>query len=240
MKRSMIAVFSAGALLLTLTACGPSGSVDAGRDVTMSDSATATDVVASGDASTGIETTHGGRSLGEWMKRYWAQTISGAGMPRDMDVAFLPIPNGTAPDGGSTTVGSANVTIGAADSFALPMFVWVGETYMGGMPADDDVTMPPDSDFTGPGNRIVVSLDGVEIINSTRDMLSRFFFSAQRFDMTIPYPMPGPNRAIGAIWVKGVGFLHRPLSVGTHTLHLEQFSSAAMAGYRNTWTITVN
>ena len=43
------------------------------------------------DASAGVETSHGGRALGEWMKRYWAQNISGTGAARDTDLAFLPI-----------------------------------------------------------------------------------------------------------------------------------------------------
>ena len=90
------------------------------------------------------------------------------------------------------------------------MFVWVGETYMSGTPPDDDVTMPPDVSFTT--MRVVVTLDGVNIIDTTRgDDLTRFFFPAQRFDATIPYPMPTSAGAIGAIWVKGIGFLHAPL-----------------------------
>lgn len=187
----------------------------------------------------GVETDHGGHTLGEWMKMYWQWNISGSATARSGDIVFLPLPNATDPDGDHIFTGEINTDLAAADGFALPMFVWVGETYMGGMPANDDPALPPATSFTG--MRVVVTLDGVNIIDSMHDNLQQYFFAAQNFDATIPYAMPTSYGAIGAIFVKGIGFLHAPLAVGTHTLHLEEFNSDPMVntGFSNTWHITV-
>ena len=69
-----------------------------------------------------------------------------------------------------------------------------------------------------------LGLDGKVIFDSDDDDLREFFFDAQFFDEPIEYPEPSPHgpdpNADAAIWVKGAGFVHPPLSAGEHTLGL--------------------
>ena len=58
-------------------------------------------------------------------------------------------------------------------------------------------------------------------------------------DETILYDAPTDYGSIGAIWVKGIGFLHAPLPAGEHVLHLVEYNDEIGVGYDNTWTITV-
>jgi hypothetical protein len=184
-----------------------------------------------------LETEHGGRSLGQWMQSYWQWNLTGTGTARSGDVVFLPIPNGTDPDGDMTFTGSMDVSMSASDVFAMPLFVWVGETYGGTMP-DDDPASPTRADFVA--THLVLTLDGNTVLDSGHGSdLSPYYFDAQHFDATITYPMPTSYGATGAIWVKGLGILHVPLSRGTHVLHLVERNDAAGVGFDNTWNITV-
>jgi hypothetical protein len=183
-----------------------------------------------------LETDHGGRPLSAWMRDYFQWSVSGGTTAgRSGDVVFLPIPNGTDPDGDMTFTGTIATSVTTHDVLALPLFVWIGETYGGAMP-DDDTATPPRADFIA--THATLTLDGMTVIDSHTD-LSPFYFDAQRFDATITYPAPTSYGATGAIWVKGVGVLHVPLSRGTHTLHLVERNDAAGVGYDNTWNITV-
>jgi hypothetical protein len=175
--------------------------------------------------------------LGEWMKLYWTWLLSGSGANGMGDRVFLPLPDATDPDMDGIFSGETDVTIAPTDGFVWPLFVWIGETYENGDPPDDDPSMPTQATFTS--TEIVITLDGQTVFDSMVDDLNDYYFDAIDFDMTITYPMPTDYGAVGAIWVKGVGVLHTPLSPGQHVLHLEEFNTDFMVGYSNTWNITV-
>jgi hypothetical protein len=191
----------------------------------------------------GVETSHAGRGIGAWMKDYWAWSLSGTGEGRADDRVFLPLPMATDPDMDGTLTGEIDVTLQEGEGFMLPMFVWIGETYEGGAPADDDPAMFPDALFTGEAMDVTITLDGETILSSETDDLTDFFSGMQTFDPRIDYATPieyAPDvHAIAAIWLKGIGFLHGPLSPGEHTLHLVEHNSDAMVGFDNTFHITV-
>jgi hypothetical protein len=181
-----------------------------------------------------------GKPLGEWMKLYWTWFIGGDQEGQVKKVVFLPLPAGTDEDGDGIAVGELDVTLQVGQKFVLPMFVYVGETYVEDVPADDP-SFPPDEVFTGA--TVVIKLDGKVIIDSEDDDLSEFFFDAQFFDEPIEYPEPSPRgpdlTADAAIWVKGIGFVHPPLSPGEHTLELFVYSPDFGFGFQNTWNIEV-
>ena len=196
------------------------------------------DESSTGDAPSGVETEHGGLALAEWMKLYWTWNLGGDQVGFEQDRMFLPLPDSTDRDMDMVFAGEIDVELAATDGFVLPMFVWYGETYENGEPVDDDKGFPTEESFTGMD--IVVTLDGNVIIDSATNDLSQFYWAAIDFDETIIYPVPTDYGAIGAIWVKGVGFLHAPLAPGEHVLHLEEFNDLDfMIGYSNTWNITV-
>jgi hypothetical protein len=187
--------------------------------------------------ASGLVTEHSGRNLGGWMKLYFQWIMSGTGAARDGDLMFMPLPDATDPDGDHVYTGELNVTLAKADGFVLPMYVYIGETYTGGNPVDDDPVNDTDAGYLG--MTVVLTLDGKTLIDSKKEALTPYLFQAQYFDAPIMYPTPSDYGSSGAIWVKGIGFLHLPLPVGTHTLHLEEFNTTYTNGYSNTWNITV-
>jgi hypothetical protein len=217
----------------------PSSSSTSGADssTTADPSGGSSEDSSTGGDPSGVETEHGGLSLAEWMKLYWTWNLGGDQVGYEQDRMFLPLPAGTDRDMDMVFTGMIDVELAATDGFVLPMFAWIGETYENGDPVDDDPENPPEATFTG--MNIVVTLDDVAILDSATDDLSQFYWDAVDFDETIMYPMPTDYGAVGAIWVKGVGFLHAPLAPGEHVLHLEEFNDEFMFGYSNTWNITV-
>jgi len=178
-----------------------------------------------------------GKTLGGWMKLSWSWQLGGSKAGTVKNVSFLPIPAGEPSDEDPNIfVGEADVTLRSGNAFALPMFVWTGETYNNGTP-DDDPAFPPESAFTGAD--VLVKLDGKAILSSLTDDMSEFYFGIQYFDSTIEYPEATSYGSIGANWVKGLGFVHTPLSPGRHTLELFVYSPDFGVGYANTWNITV-
>ena len=63
---------------------------------------------------------------------------------------------------------------------------------------------------------------------------SQFFFNP-------PVPITGFPPVNSIIWFQGIGIVHPPLSVGTHTLQLDAVNTQAAFGsffeYHNTWTV---
>jgi hypothetical protein len=183
-----------------------------------------------------------GASLGDWMKSYWTWFLGASDSGGAKNVTFLPIPAGTPSDDDPTvSVGELDFSLRSGQAFALPVFAFIGETYLEANVPDDDPSFLPPEIFTGA--RLLVKLDGKVIIDSDRDDLSEFYFDAQYFDQAIPYDQPveyAPDvHAIGAIWVKGIGFVHPPLATGNHTLELFAYSDDFNFGFSNTWHISV-
>jgi hypothetical protein len=189
------------------------------------------------EATSGVETSHGGTDLATWMKQYWTWTISGTGTGRSGDMAYLPLPNATDPDGDGTFTGVLDTTLAAADGFVLPMLAWVGERYDDGTP-DDDRTHFSEADFAA--TTVTVTLDGTKIIDSAAGPINDYYYGPLDFDAPIVYPAPSDYHSIAAIWVQGIGFLHAKLTAGVHTLHLQEHNAAMGLGYDNTWNITVH
>lgn len=187
-----------------------------------------------------------GRTLGEWMGLYWTWALGGDQADHEGNVRFLPIPSGElvsgsfTPDDPGVLVGSLDAALAPGEAFALPVVAWIGETYDPDLGNPDDVPFDP-SVFVG--THAVVTLDGEPIMDSTAGDLEDFYYGPVDFDETIVYDAPTDYGAVGAIWVQGIGFVHHPLSVGTHELALE--SEIILEDYNlgvrfeNTWTIVV-
>jgi len=80
--------------------------------------------------------------------------------------------------------------------------------------------------------------DGVTVIDQSNvlNFYSQFFFNP-------PIPITGFPPVNSIIWFQGIGIVHPPLSVGTHTLQLDAVKTQAAFGsffeYHNTWTVPV-
>jgi hypothetical protein len=175
-----------------------------------------------------------GKSLSEWMELYFTWALGGDQADHVGHVEFLPIPNGEYTGGEGTPEdpaifqGHLDVALEPGAAFVLPVAVWMGWTYDPDSGIPDDPPLDP-SDFYG-----TVELDGRPIEVS--------YFEPVDFDPPIPLP-PESYPGIATIYVQGLGFVHHPLAVGTHTLTLVSGMTSDYynfgAGYENTWTITV-
>lgn len=182
-----------------------------------------------------MEVEHGGLGLGAWMKAYWTWLLSGTGDAKLQDRAFLPMPQGV-DNGSGVWVGQADAALETADGFVLPLLAWTGETYNNGTPDDDPNVAPLHDEFVA--TTLLVTLDGLPIIDGANG-LDPFYYPAETFDSPIMYPAPSSYGSTGAIWVKGLGFLHTPLAIGAHTLHLAETNVGLNQAYDNTWNISV-
>ena len=85
---------------------------------------------------------------------------------------------------------------------------------------------------------ITFQIDGVTVINQANvlNFYSAFFFNP-------PIPIVGFPPVNSIIWFQGIGIVHHPLSVGTHTLKLDAVNTQPAFGgffeYHNSWTVTV-
>jgi hypothetical protein len=147
-------------------------------------------------------------------------------------VALLPIPN-TAGDG---TPGYLDVTLDHGQSFFMPMLQLAGTSYIDGTPSDPLINADYFANFD-----INLQIDGVPVISNHNDA---DYFQQFSFNPAIPFPFFNLN---SIIWFQGFGFAHPPLSVGAHTIQLDEkagrplppnFGGATLE-YHNTWTITV-
>jgi hypothetical protein len=165
-----------------------------------------------------------GKTLTEWMQLYWTW-FYGGGEDHVGNVKFLPLPDHFGdPVGGSftyadpgTLVGHVDVTLKPGTPFVLPVLFGTGETFEPALGYPDDLALPAEV-FTDPSNLITVYIDGKPVMDSTRASVSPFYYGPAPISVT--YPEPTPYGAIGAILVQGIGFVHPPLSVGTHTIEL--------------------
>ena len=182
-----------------------------------------------------------GKSLGDWQLSYWTATLTGAAGSRDGRVLLMPLPDGVFNPDTSNVEGELAIEIRAGTPFFLPIFVFIGESYVQMVPDDDP------ADFEGPfldnpGLSALITMDGKALIDSATDDLSAFYSGPVFFDPEITDGYPAPRGvgldAASAIWVQGLGFAHPPLSVGEHELHLLVDTGLGF-GFDNTWHITV-
>lgn len=194
-----------------------------------------------------------GNSLTQWMMLHQAWYLQGQDSQTGVigRVNLLPIPQQVptpippVPDVDQFSTGSLDITLKTGSPFVLPVISLVGESYV-------DNIVPPDqpSDFLKDsllGADINVTLDGKAILQSPADNEYAFFGPAY-FPEPVVYSEPqfryndtvlGDIYAAAAIWAEGIGFVHPPLRVGKHTLHLYAVNRVLRYGFENTWHITV-
>ncbi len=195
-----------------------------------------------GDGAAPAQSHAFGKSLTEWMTLYWQWSIGG-GPDHVGHVSFLPQPAPGAPVSGDFSfddpgvfVGELEVRLRPGTAFVLPVSAWVGESYLPELGFSDDSPLDP-SVFT----IAEVMLDGKSLIDSSN--LGDYNYGPAYFDPPIAYEDPTGYGANAAIFVQGVGFVHGPLSKGTHTLTLvsaiqiPEYDLGVM--FMNTWTIVV-
>jgi hypothetical protein len=200
-----------------------------------------------------------GKTLTEWMQLDETWLLAG-GPDHVGKMTFLPLPGGDYA-GGNFIYGDPGVLVGHLDDitlapgtpFVLPVIVWYGETYEPALGYPDDPPLP-ESLFTDPSRALIqVYIDGEPVMDSALARVSPFYFGPAPISVT--YPQPTAYGSIAAIFVQGVGFVHHPLSVGTHTielvselqippdpsiLNLSVYPQGLGVIYQNSWTITVS
>src|SRR5687767_14297572 len=74
-----------------------------------------------------------GKTRGEWMAAYWTWYFTGEPADGAVDnTVFLPIPDGVpSEENPSIFVGETSFTLRPGEAFVLPLFVWIGERYVG-------------------------------------------------------------------------------------------------------------
>lgn len=165
-----------------------------------------------------------GKTLTEWMQRYWTWSLGGGGEDHDGNVTFLPLPNGDLIDGSITyndpalLVGHLDISLKPGTPFVLPVIVWYGETYDPALHFPNDPVLPA-SLFTDPSKATTkVYIDGRPVMDSTIASVSPYYYGPAPISVT--YAEPTSYGSIGAVYVQGVGFVQEPLSVGPHTIAL--------------------
>jgi hypothetical protein len=180
-----------------------------------------------------------GATLSQWQDRYvrWYYGIitippDGNGNAVTNGVVLMPIPN-TPGDG---TPGHLDVTMNNGQAFFMPLLQLAGTSYTDGTPNDPFI----DASYFA-SIAMDLKIDGVTVISS--DNMSSYFQQFY-FNPAIPFPIFNLD---SIIWFQGFGFAHVPLSVGTHTMQLDEkagqplppnFGGATLE-WHNSWTITV-
>jgi hypothetical protein len=172
-----------------------------------------------------------GKTLAEWEDIYWRWYYGGLTLPTDGNgnavvghVVMMPQPN--------SSPGHLDVTLSSGQPFVLPLWVLLGTDYTDGTPPDPFV---PVSVFET--LQLALVIDGQTVVNSSNQME---YFSKFTLQPPVPLDFPPVN---SLIWFEGIGTVHTPLSVGTHTIKLDAVNTEPAFGgifeYHNTWTVTV-
>jgi len=178
-----------------------------------------------------------GKTRAGWLQVYERWTFGELAIPTDnygnavihQHVVLMPLPN-TFGDG---TPGHLDVTLNAGQAFVLPLWVLLGTDYTDGTAPDQLVDLSVFRTLN-----ITFKIDGVTVIDQSNvlNFYSQFFFNP-------PIPITGFPPVNSIIWFQGIGIVHPPLSVGTHTLQLDAVKTQAAFGsffeYHNTWTVPV-
>lgn len=190
---------------------------------------------AAGDSPQPASSPAYGKTLGQWEDIYWRWTYGDLTLPTDANgnavaghVVMMPLPNVP----GDGTPGHLDVTLSSSQPFMLPLWGLLGTDYTDGTPPDPFV---PVSVFRTLKLKLVI--DGRTVVDGRNQME---YFSKFTFQPPVPLNFP-PVDSI--IWFEGIGTVHTPLSVGTHTIKLDAINTEPAFGatfeYHNTWTVTV-
>ena len=180
-----------------------------------------------------------GQSLSQWMVDYTSWLLGSRDIDPDVNgnadigqVVLLALPS--AP--GDGTPGSIDITLRSGQSFTLPFFQWIGNSY-------EDGSVDPMADVNDFRNmQIVVKLDGVPIITQKNVM---DYYTEAAFDPPLTTDLPVGIGATAWVFEQSIGIVHAPLPPGKHTLTLDESISLPDLGftapvvYHNTWNITV-
>jgi hypothetical protein len=143
-------------------------------------------------------------------------------------VVLLPVP-ATPGDG---TAGHLDVTLNSGQPFVLPLWALLGTDYTDGTPPDPFVDVSVFETLN-----LTLVIDGVTVVDGSNLMN---YYSKFAFAPPVPLNFPPVD---SLIWFEGIGTVHTPLSVGTHTIKLDAVNTQAAFGsffeYHNTWTVTV-
>jgi hypothetical protein len=183
-----------------------------------------------------------GKSVAAWQELYWRWYYGDISLAPDNNgnavvngVVLMPQPS-TPGDG---TPGSIDVSLNAGQPFMLPLWNVLGTSYNNGTPTDPAIPLSVFRTLD-----ITFKIDGVTIIDRNNVM----DFYAQ-FDFIPPIALPpefSPYLAI--VWGQTTGLLRTPLTVGTHTMTLDEKNTQLVYDgqgfsytfeYHNTWHITV-
>jgi hypothetical protein len=180
-----------------------------------------------------------GATLAQWQETYLRWEVGDITIPPDANgnaainnVVLLAVPG--AP--GDGTPGHLDITLHNGQAFFLPLLQLVGTSYTDGTPPDPFI----DTSYFASVD-VSVRIDGVPVISNDNKFE---FFSQFSFHPPVPYPF---GNIAALIWFQGFGFAHTPMSVGTHTIQLDEKAGQALPPnfggatleYHNTWTITV-
>lgn len=185
-----------------------------------------------------------GKSLSQWMVQYMTWFLSESGADHDKNVTYMPLPGGDEvvwttdeTTGYWLGTGVTSVSMKTGDAFAMPMFVWYGERYQGypDVPDDPWEIVPPHSITDA---MVQVSMDGKTLVDSGTSDMTEYYWEFW-FDNPVVYPEPSWYGSVAALWAKGIGFVHTPLSRGSHTMKLRVQSDYWGVIFDNTWHITV-
>jgi hypothetical protein len=180
-----------------------------------------------------------GKSLAEWQDIYFRWWIGETVIAPDANgnavvgnVALLPLPNVP----GDGTPGHLDIKLKPGQGFALPLFFFLGTSYLDSTPPDTFV----DPSFFDSLN-LKLTIDGVVVVNQRN---WRRYFSEAYFAPAIPINDFGID---SVIWYEDVAVVHGPLCVGKHTVKVDLKATqpqppnfgGGYPEYHNSWTITV-
>jgi hypothetical protein len=171
---------------------------------------------------------------------YWRSFYGQITLPKDANgnnavgpLVFMAVPN--AP--GDGTPGSINLTLRSDESFFLPLWNLLGNSYSDGTPDDPIFALGIFQTLD-----LKLTLDGATLVNAA-NLMEHY----SEFNFLPPIPLGASFAPANAfIRLQGISTLHGPLSPGNHVLHLDakNTDSAELFGltfdYHNTWNLTVS
>ena len=175
-------------------------------------------------------------SLAKWDELFWRWAYGDYNITPDAngnavvrDLVLMPLPN--AP--GDGTPASIDVTADAGQSFLLPLFGLLGNSYTDGTPPD------PFVDFSVFNTmKLKLTLDGKAVLG-----IKEALGSYEKFSFTPPIPLINSPPYAAVIWFQGIATFLPDLSPGKHVLRLVEATTQPAFGYLfaydNTWNITV-
>lgn len=180
-----------------------------------------------------------GNTLAQFENVYIRWLVGNVTLPPDANgnavvehVVLLPIPN-TPGDG---TPGHLDVKLNRGQAFFLPLLAESGTSYTDGTPPDPFLSKSYFTSFN-----VTLRIDGVVVVDNRNKM---DYFT--QFNFAPPVPL-GFGNLDSIIWFQGFNIAHTPLSVGKHTIRLDEKAGQPLPPnfggltleYHNTWTITV-